>query len=130
MTCLTTIYARFHIPKPAFYQQTENFVILLIPLLGNYSKNQIELYFGRCEKYQKGGGLTIFTYFGWSVYESQPIWGLGLFEFHSLIYGVFRLQVEKIKIFENIFFSLQTLISQSNLNGLSSSFLKTSIFFE
>ena len=39
-----------------------------------------------------------------------------------LIYGVFRLQVEKIKIFENIFSSLKTLISRSNLNWLSSSF--------
>ena len=49
---------------------------------------------------------------------------------NPLIYGVFRLQGEQMKFFENIFFLLKTLISRSNLNGLSSSFLQTSTFFQ
>ena len=49
---------------------------------------------------------------------------------NPLLYGVFRLQGEQMKFFENIFFLLKTLISGSNLNGLSSSFLQTSTFFQ
>ena len=41
----------------------------------------------------------------------------------------FVCRANKWNFFENIFFLLKTLISRSNLNGLSSSFLQTSIFF-
>ena len=43
-------------------------------------------------------GLTIFTYFGWSVYETQPIWGLGLFEFHLHLGGDYYIDRRKAKI--------------------------------
>ena len=54
-----------------------------------------------------GGGLTIFTYFGWSVYESQPIWGLGLFEFHLHLGEETTILIEekKAKIRECLYFS-------------------------
>ena len=40
---------------------------------------------------------------------------------NSLIYGVFRSQGKKMKIFENVFLELKNLTSRSNLNRLSSS---------